>query len=75
MKYKVIGHATVVCSMIVEADSKEEAIENANEEFGSLTNYVGMGETDKLIGVCSSDCNRSISPDSDVEFDDCIRMD
>ena len=71
-KYTVTGHATVVCSMVVEAESEEEAIEKANEEFGSLTNYVGMGGTDKLLGVLSSEDDRCVFPDSDVEFDDVL---
>lgn len=71
-KYTVTGHATVVCSMVVEAESEEEAIEKANEEFGSLTNYVGMGGTDKLLGVPSSEDDRCVFPDSDVEFDDVL---
>lgn len=70
MKYIVYGHATVVCSMVVEADSEENAIETANEEFGSLTNYAGMGSCDCLIGVPTSDDARCIYPDSEVEFDD-----
>lgn len=44
-EYEVIGHATVVCSMHVKANDKTEAIKKANEEFGALTNYVGMGGT------------------------------
>lgn len=72
MKYIVTGHATVVCSMEVKADSEEQAIEIANKKFGSLTNYAGMGGTDKLIGVCSSGYDRCIFPDSDVEFDDAL---
>lgn len=70
-EYEVYGHARVVCRMRVKANSREEAIEKTNNEFGTLTNYVGMGGTDKLIGVASSECDRSIFPDSDVEFDDC----
>ena len=69
-KYRVTGTATVLCSMVVKADSEEEAIELANKEFGSLSNYAGMGGTDKLVGVISSDDERSIYPDNDVEFDD-----
>lgn len=71
-KYTVIGHATVVCSMIVEAESESKAIEKANEKFGSLTNYAGMGGTDKLLGVPSSEDDRCVFPDSDVEFDDVL---
>ena len=71
-KYEVFGHASVICSMLVEANSGEEAIEIANDQFGSLTNYVGMGGTDKLIGVDSSENDRSVLPDTDPEFDDCI---
>lgn len=70
MKYKVYGHATVICSMFVEADSEEEAIEIANTEFGGLTNYAGMGSCDCLIGVLASDDGRCVYPDSEVEFDD-----
>ena len=71
-KYEVLGHATVICSMIVYAENEEEAIEKANDEFGGLTNYVGMGGTDKLLGVLTSEADRSVFPDSDVEFDDAI---
>lgn len=56
--------------MVVEADSGEEAIEIANEEFGGLTNYAGMGSCDCLIGVLSSEDERCVYPDSEVEFDD-----
>lgn len=72
MKYTVTGHATVVCSMVVDAENEEEAIEKANEQFGSLTNYVGMGGVDKMIGVPSSEDDRCIFPDTDVEFDDVL---
>ena len=37
-EYEVYGHATVICSMRVKANSKKEAIEKANEEFGVLSN-------------------------------------
>lgn len=70
MLYEVYGHATVVCSMVVEAESEEEAIEIANEEFGGLTNYAGMGSSDCLVGVLTSDDERCIYPDSEVVFDD-----
>ena len=75
MKYVVLGHANVICSMIVEADSEEEAIEIANNEFGSLSNYAGMGGTEHLIGVDTSEDDRCVLPDTDPEFDDCILKD
>lgn len=59
----------LVCSMIVEANSEKEAIEKANEEFGILTNYVGMGGSDKLVGVNTPGNDRCIYPDGEVEFD------
>ena len=70
MKYEVYGYATVVCSMVVEADSEEEAIEIANEEFGGLSNYAGMGSCNCLVGLLTSDNERCIYPDSHVVFDD-----
>lgn len=72
MKYTVTGHATVVCSMVVEANTEKEAIEKANEQFGSLANYTGMGGIDKMIGVPISEDDRCIYSDSDVEFDDVL---
>lgn len=70
MKYEVYGHATVVCSMVVEADGEEEAIEIANKKFGGLINYAGMGSCNCLVGVITSDNERYVYPDSEVEFDD-----
>ncbi len=72
MKYTVTGHATVVCGMVVDAETEKEAIEKANEQFGSLTNYSGMGGTDKMIRVLTSEDDCCIYPDSDVEFDDAL---
>lgn len=69
--FEVYGHCTVICSMHVEATSAKEAIEKANEEFGGLTNYAGMGSCECLVGVLSSEDNRCIYPDSEPEFDDC----
>lgn len=71
-RYEVIGHANVICSMEVEADSQDEAIEIANNEFGSLTNYIGMGGGQHLLGVLTSEDNRCVLPDTDPEFDDAI---
>lgn len=70
MKYRVYGSTTVICSMIVEADSENEAIEIANEEFGGLTNYFGMGSYNCLVGVLTSEDERRIYADDEVDFDD-----
>ena len=70
--YEVIGHANVLCSMEVEADSPDDAIEIANNEFGSLTNYIGMGGGQHLLGVLTSEDNRCVIPDTDPEFDEAI---
>lgn len=69
-KYNVEGHVYLACSMTVYADSKKEAIEKANEEFGDLTNYVGMGGDSKLVGVCSCEDDREIYPDGEAVFDE-----
>lgn len=68
-KYIVYGHTTLQCSMTVETSSEEEAIEIANDEFGGLTNYAGMGSCNCLVGVLTSEDDRAISPDSEVELD------
>lgn len=73
-KYQVYGHGTVVCGMTVMANSREEAIKKANKKFGGLTNYYGMGGTDCLIGVTSSASERSVFPDGEIEFDDCMEV-
>lgn len=69
-QYRVYGHVTLTCSMVVEASSVEEAIEKANNEFGGLTNYAGMGSCNCLVGVLDSKDERSIAADGEVEFDD-----
>ena len=68
MKYRVYGSTTLTCSMIVEANSKDEAIEIANEEFGGLTNYAGMGSCDCLVGVLTNEDERSIYADGEADF-------
>lgn len=68
MKYDVHGTMTVVVTITVEAESGEEAIEKANEEFGGVNSYAGNGGCDKLIGVRGS--NESIEADEEPVFDD-----
>ena len=66
-KFNVIGSCLITCVMTVEAETVEEAIELANEEFGELNNYAGMGIY-CLIGVSNSDNDRMIFPDSIPQF-------
>ena len=68
MEYRVYGHTTVTVSTLVEANSEEEAIEKANQEFGGILSYCGNGGTDKLIGVDGE--YDTIEADESVEFDD-----
>ena len=72
--YEVHGHARVICEMRVRANNEKEAIRIANEEFGNLTNYVGMGGTECLLGVPTSENDRYVLPDSEVEFDDAMEV-
>lgn len=73
-KYRVSGLCTVICEMDVFANSKEKAIEIANDEFGELTNYAGMGGTSHLVGVIASNDNRCVYPDAEPEFDNAERI-
>lgn len=68
-KYRVSGLCTLICEMDVFASSKEEAIEIANDEFGELTNYAGMGSISHIVGVITSDDNRCVYPDTVPEFE------
>lgn len=62
MKYTVT--MPIICNVYieVEAESEEEAIELAHEEYG-VSNFCGNGGSDKLIGVYES--NHSIDVDSE----------
>lgn len=50
-KWNVYGYAQITVTMTVDADSLEEALDLAQEEFPGLSNYAGNGGTDKLVGV------------------------
>ena len=67
-KYNVLGNTSVTVCVTVEADSEEEAMNKANEQFNGIHSYGGNGGLDKLIGVNGS--NESIAADESVEFDD-----
>ena len=72
-KWVVTGNVEVTVSITVEAETEDEAMEIAEENFGGVNSYCGNGGTDKLIGVNGD--NESISCDCDVEFDDCYEDD
>jgi hypothetical protein len=65
--YRVFGKTSVTVSIVVEANTPEEAIECADEEFGGINGFCGNGGADKLIGVYGS--NESIEEDgSEIEW-------
>lgn len=53
-KWKVYGTARVGVTVTVEAETAEEAIDAAYDEFNGLTGYAGNGGTGKLVGTSSS---------------------
>lgn len=68
-KWIVYGSVPVSVQMTVEAETKEDAIELAHQEFPGLSNYAGNGGMDQLVGVHDS----SVSLDADYaepEFTD-----
>lgn len=54
-KYKVSGTTVVTVTKEVWANNEEEAYEKAYNNLDSLTEYVGNGGCDKLIGVDGDD--------------------
>lgn len=66
MKYRVSGNITVSVGITVDANSEEEAIERAYEEFGGVNSYAGNNGYNKLIGVDGS--KEWIDADGIVEF-------
>ncbi len=66
MKYRVSGNIQVSVGITVKADSEEEAIAKAGEEFGGVYDYCGNSGTDKLIGV--NGYTEWIEADGVVEF-------
>lgn len=67
MKYLVEGIVEVVVGIVVDAESGEDALEKAYDNFGGIHAYAGNGGYDKVIGVAGSE--EFISCDEDpVEF-------
>lgn len=66
-KWTVYGSATIGVCVTVSAETEEDAIEAAYDEFDGLQGYVGNGGIgDKLVGVNNSAV--SLSVDGDYEF-------
>jgi len=66
-KWTVYGNCVVGVAVTVSAETEEEAIEAAYDEFDGLTGYVGNGGIgDKLVGVNNSAV--SLSTGGDYEF-------
>lgn len=67
MKYFVEGTAEVVVGIVIEAESEEDALEKAYDNFGGIHAYAGNGGYDRVIGVAGSE--ESINcDDCSVEF-------
>ena len=66
--YRVCGTTVVTVYKEVWANDADEAIDRANDELSSLTEYCGNGGYDKLVGVDNED--ESVSADSMIEWDD-----
>jgi hypothetical protein len=66
MKYQVRGFTKVFITIEVEAESPDEAIDIAYDDFCGMSSYCGNGGMDKLVGVAQS--NVSLDPSDDFEF-------
>ena len=65
--WKVYGSVPVNVTVTVDAETADDAIDKAYEEFGGLTNYAGNGGMDKIVGTSE----RNVSLDasySEPEF-------
>lgn len=73
-KWNVYGSVKIGLTMTIDADSEEEAIEKASEEFEGLQNLVGNGGTNKIVGT--DDENTSLEADGwEPEFDSATSAD
>lgn len=70
--YKVHGTVTIGITMTVEADSPDEAMEKADEEWPGLSDYAGNGESHgKLIGT-SEECLSLDAGEDYPEFSEAV---
>ena len=70
MQYNVYGTVTISVACRVTANSEEEAVDAAYEEWGGINSYVGNGGTDKMIGVRGT--HESIEADGEVEWAEAV---
>jgi hypothetical protein len=68
-KYAVHGTVEVEVVKEVWANSEEEAYEKAHNELSSLTEYIGNGGSDKLIGV-DGDGESVFACGSNIDYND-----
>ena len=67
-KYKVYGTVEVSVYKEVWANSESEAYEKADQQLSSLTEYVGNGSYDRLVGVENE--GESVAADGIIEYND-----
>ena len=67
-KYRVMGTVMVSVYKEVWANNEDEAYEKAYNELDNLTEYVGNGSYDRLIGVENE--GESVAADGMIEYTD-----
>jgi len=65
-RYKVYGQTIVSVTTEVIAASLKEALKVAYDELNALTQYVGNGDSDKLIGVDGE--YEAVSADDEIQW-------
>jgi hypothetical protein len=64
--WKVYGTVPISVTVTVEAETAEEAIEAAYDEFDGLTQYAGNGGFGKLVGTSSPNVSLEALDDGTV---------
>lgn len=68
-RYRVEGFVKVYVTVELNANSKEEAIQKAEDNYTQLENYGGNGGYDKLVGVCDGyGMKASICSDDEINY-------
>lgn len=69
-RFRVSGSVPVWCSIVVEAEDEEGAVDAANELWPGLGGYAGNGALHgRLIGHSEENCE-IIAPDDTPEWDE-----